>query len=409
MGAWPVKASNPCKLQVIFTGNLSKERSEMLKFQRTKLVNIVDNKDGSIAVHGVLADHIYQIEIDLTIDIEDFTIRTIDGRWLRAENSECQRAIPFLQNAVGIRIDADGFSQQVNKHVGRQSCPHFANLIIECCDAAEDAAVMINFQAAREENPVLTLEDFLAGHASSGLATPPPSKGVTAAVERKPFAVRKKASPARADGFCVDLHLHTFPASQCSSSSADDMLREAKNIGLDAVCITDHNYVWRPADIEALSAKHGIPVFRGNEITTDQGDMLVFGMHQDVQGIIKLQDLKPLVEEAGGFMIAAHPFRGFLIFNTSEIGLTVEKAMQRPMLQSVHALEVLNGKVTERENRFAGKVAEGLGMPATGGSDAHDVQGVGKYATCFEVAITSEKELVEALKSGAYKPCKFRQ
>ena len=70
---------------------------------------------------------------------------------------------------------------------------------------------------------------------------------------------------------------------------------------------------------------------------------------------------------------------------------------------------MLNGKVTERENIFAGKVADGLGMPATGGSDAHDVQGVGKYATCFEAPIANEKELVEALKNGAYTPRRFRQ
>ena len=137
--------------------------------------------------------------------------------------------------------------------------------------------------------------------------------------------------------------------------------------------------------------------------------MLVFGMHESVQGIIKLQDLKQMVDTAAGYIIAAHPFRGFLIFNTSEIGLTVEKAMQRPALKMVHALEVLNGKVTERENVFAGRVAEGLGMPATGGSDAHDVGGVGRYATCFEAPVATEKELIEALKKGTYTPCRFRQ
>ena len=113
------------------------------------------------AVHGALTDHIYQIEIDMTIGIKDFTIRAIDGKWLRAENSECRRAVPFLQNAVGIKIDADGFPQHVNKNVGRASCPHFANLIIECCDAAQDAADMIKFEAARSENPVLTFEEYL--------------------------------------------------------------------------------------------------------------------------------------------------------------------------------------------------------------------------------------------------------
>jgi predicted metal-dependent phosphoesterase TrpH len=186
------------------------------------------------------------------------------------------------------------------------------------------------------------------------------------------------------------------------------MLQEAVHIGLDAVCITDHNYVWQLDDIQALSRKHGIQVFMGNEITTDQGDMLVFGMHENVQGIIKLEDLKQMVDNAGGYIIAAHPFRGFLIFNTSEIGLTVEKAMQRPALKMVHALEVLNGKVTKRENKFACQVAEGLNMPATGGSDAHDVDGVGKYATCFDVPIANENELVAALKSGAYSAVRFR-
>jgi len=381
----------------------------MLKFQRTKLVNIIDNKDGTITVHGALDDHIYQIEIDMTIGIDDFTIRAIDGKWLRAENSECRRAIPFLQNAVGIKIDMEGFPQHVNKNVGRKSCPHFANLIIECSDAAQDAADMIKFEAARSDNPALTLEEYLAGHVTAEPEKAPQPQTPVAPEVRVQETARQKEVSAGLDGFCVDLHIHTFPASQCSSSSADDMLEEAVDIGLNAVCITDHNYVWQLDDIQALTEKHGIPIFRGNEITTDQGDMLVFGMHENVQGIIKLQDLKQMVDDAGGYIIAAHPFRGFLIFNTSEIGLTVEKAMQRPALKMVHALEVLNGKVTRRENEFAGKVAKGLGMPATGGSDAHDVVGVGKYATCFETPIANEKELVEALKSGAFTAVRYRK
>ena len=381
----------------------------MLKFQRTKLVDIVDNKDGSIAVHGTLADHIYQIEVDLTIGIEDLTIHAIDGKWVRAENSECRRAIPFLQNAVGIEIDMEGFPQHVNKNVGRKSCPHFANLIIECCDAAQDAADMILYEAAKSENPALTFAEYLAGQ---GPARPQQTQQPRVAVgpeteERK--AVRPREASSGKNGFCVDLHIHTFPASQCCSSSADEMLQEAVHIGLDAVCITDHNYVWQPNDIQALSQKHGIQVFMGNEITTDQGDMLVFGMHENVQGIIKLEDLKQMVDNAGGYIIAAHPFRGFLIFNTSEIGLTVEKAMQRPALKMVHALEVLNGKVTERENKFAGQVAEGLNIPSTGGSDAHDVDGVGKYATCFDAPIANEKELVTALKSGAFSAVRYKE
>jgi predicted metal-dependent phosphoesterase TrpH len=159
----------------------------------------------------------------------------------------------------------------------------------------------------------------------------------------------------------------------------------------------------------ALTQKHGFLVLRGNEITTDQGDMLVFGMYRDVKGIITLAELKQLIDDSDGYMIAAHPFRGFLVFNTSQIGLTAEKAMARPVFKMVHAIEVLNGKVTDQENAFAGTVAAGLNLPATGGSDAHDIKDVGKYSTRFSQAIQNEKDLLAALKAGDFEPFEHRK
>ncbi len=384
----------------------------MLKFQRTKLVDIVNNGDNTITVHGILDDHIYHIEIDLVIGCDNLSIQAIQGKWLRSENTECRRAIPFIERAVGIKIDEEGFSQRINKYVGRKSCPHFANLIIECCDAAEDAIQVMGYEAARVENPGLRFEGF----SSAGKSAAPPQKSsnrpVSLPVEQREAGV--KGTPLQRDerGYYVDLHMHSYPASQCSTANIDDLIVEAKTIGLDAVCLTDHNHVWSLNDVEDLKQKHGFQVFRGNEITTDQGDMLVFGMYQDVKGIINLGDLRELVEAAGGFMIAAHPFRGFLVFNTSQIGMTVEKAMQRPVFQQVDAMEVLNGKVTRPENDFAAQVAAGMKLPATGGSDAHAISDVGRYVTCFRQRIENGEDLVTALKQGDYKPKmyhKFRQ
>ena len=73
------------------------------------------------------------------------------------------------------------------------------------------------------------------------------------------------------------------------------------------------------------------------------------------------------------------------------------------------SLETLNGKVTEQENNFAAKVAAGMKLSATGGSDAHAVSDVGKYATCFHRALENEWDLVTALKSGEFEPVKYRQ
>jgi predicted metal-dependent phosphoesterase TrpH len=206
----------------------------------------------------------------------------------------------------------------------------------------------------------------------------------------------------------IDLHVHTYPASPCSSASVDPLIEEAKRIGLDGICLTDHNHVWDPARVEELQQKHGFLILRGNEITTNQGDVLVFGLEKDIQGIIDLKELRREVDEADGFMIVAHPFRGFLVVGVDQAGLTPEKAMERPLFDYVDAVEVLNGKVTENENDFALKVTEGLGLPGTGGSDAHEVAEVGMYATEFYEVIKNEQDLIAALKKGAYAPIAFQ-
>ena len=161
--------------------------------------------------------------------------------------------------------------------------------------------------------------------------------------------------------------------------------------------------------VEDLQQKHGFLILRGNEIITDQGDMLVFGLDADIQGVVKLGDLREEVTRAGGFIIVPHPFRGFLTFGVGEVGLTPEKAMERSLFKLVDAVEVLNGKVTEKENDFASRVAAGLGLPVTGGSDAHEISEVGGYATRFPEAIKSERDLIDALKKGGYGPVVFRE
>jgi predicted metal-dependent phosphoesterase TrpH len=382
----------------------------MLNFQRNKLVSIVKEDNNTLVIHGVLEDHIFALELDVIIGIDDLKIRAIDGKWNRKETPECHRADPFLQEAVGIIIDDKNLSRNINKNIGRKSCPHYANLLIECCDAALSAVQAMQWEAAKKDRPGLTFEQFLHGELPDRVEKKADRPAASAAKERSEIL---RDAPAKSKeggtGFIIDLHVHTFPASPCSSVSVEAVIQAAKRIGLDGICLTDHNHVWSSADVAELNQKHGFLVMRGNEITTDQGDVLVFGMEKDIRGIIKLTELKQLVDDAHGFMIVAHPFRGFLVFNTSQIGLTAEKAMAREAYGLVDAMEVLNGKVTAEENAFAKKVASGLGLPMTGGSDAHDIHDIGKYATSFSCVIRNEKDLLQALKSGEYEPCAYRE
>jgi len=389
----------------------------MLKYERNKLVSIFQNDPDILRVHGILDDDIYSLEIDVSIRISELKILSIDGKWNRWTTPECPRSTGFLQEAVGFRIEEEGFSEKVRKTIGRKSCRHYANLLTECCYAAKEAAIIAGWEEEKGANPALRFEDFLEGNMEAQTPSKPDPPVIARPTPEQETPQPEKDAAPRAvterekisGGIVIDLHVHTHPASPCSSAPIHEVIEEAKNIGLGGICLTDHNYVWDAGVVEDLRQRHGLLIFRGNEITTDQGDMVVFGLERDVQGIIKLEDLSREVQEAGGFIIAVHPFRGFLTFGLGDLGLTPQKAMERPLFKHVDALEVLNGKVTERENGFAGEVAAGLGLPVTGGSDAHEVSEVGVYATRFSMAIKDEKGLIKALKSGDYRPAAFKK
>lgn len=390
----------------------------MLKYERNKLVRVVKKDNDTLLVFGILDDDVYSLELEVGFRISDLEILSIEGKWNRWTTPECPRSLKFLDAAVGLRVE-DGFGEEAFKTIGRKSCRHFANILVDCGLSAKEAAIIVRWEEEKIKRPELTFEEFINegigdNHVEGDKkVSRPPKAHVDVKSHEKAYNDNFPAKEMRAkpidNGMIIDLHTHTFPASQCSSAPVDELISRAKGIGLDGICLTDHNFVWKSDEIEKLRQKHGFLVLRGNEIITDQGDMLVFGLDKDIKGVIRLDDLKGEVEKAGGFIIVAHPFRGFLTFNVGNIGLTPESAMEREMFKLVDAIEVLNGKVTGQENDFASKVAEGLGLPTTGGSDAHDVSEVGIYATHFATDIVNEKSLIDALKNGDYLPVTFRE
>jgi len=200
----------------------------------------------------------------------------------------------------------------------------------------------------------------------------------------------------------VDLHIHTRPKSPCSAIDPPALLEEARRAGLDGICLTEHQNPWSPGEVEELMKAGGIRVFQGNEITTNQGDILVFGYDREVKGVVPIQDLRKEVELVGGLMIAAHPFRGFLLFGISQLQLDLEQACKRSVFQHVDGLEIHNCKVTDPENDMARRVAERLGLLGVAGSDAHRLDEVGKCVTIFEREIRAEQELIEEIRAGRF-------
>jgi hypothetical protein len=195
----------------------------------------------------------------------------------------------------------------------------------------------------------------------------------------------------------IDLHIHTSLGSICSQLGPEELLERARLLELDAVCVTDH-HSHRGADKMIEYARgSGFPVFRGVEIYTELGDMLVFGLKRDTRyHLTTFQELVEMAEEDGAVIIPAHPCRGWDPRHGHRHRFPPEVA------EKVVAIETHNGGNTAKSNQWAQRIAEELGLPGVGGSDAHAPWQVGKCVTVFEREIRNEDELIEELREGRF-------
>lgn len=201
----------------------------------------------------------------------------------------------------------------------------------------------------------------------------------------------------------IDLHVHTNRLSPDSIMSPEEAIETGIDAGLQGICFTEHDRAWEMAEIEDLSSKYNFPVFRGVEVMVKEGgEILVFGLNVNFKTVIDIQTLRNMVLSANGFMIVAHPFRGFPCDAITEFDKAAETVLKRPVFDKIDAIEGYNGHNLTGNNIFACQLADRLGLPTSGGSDAHFKNELGKCVTIFENTIHTEMEFIQELKSGRF-------
>lgn len=214
-----------------------------------------------------------------------------------------------------------------------------------------------------------------------------------------------------------DLHIHTNQGSPDSGLTPEELVSEAKRIGLTGVMVTEHDG-WPRYHFEEFAREQDLVMVRALEVYTPLGHVITMGLDSHVSGygedIETIRTLRKEVDRVGGFMILAHPFRFMfdlphytqnkLFENIEKIPSTAEEASEHPIFELVHEVEVVNGGNIEVENRFAQEVTAVLGHWGTGGSDAHSTQGLGKGTTVFRGDIRNERDLLDALRAGDFAP-----
>ncbi len=197
----------------------------------------------------------------------------------------------------------------------------------------------------------------------------------------------------------IDMHIHTARYSPCSILDPYDLVRKASELGLSGITITEHYCLWSENEIEALKRETGseLKIFRGQEVTSSVGHLLVLGYYKKLQEYLPLDEVLSKVHDEGGLVILAHPFRyGNLI------GHHLEKLKNK--FDCFDGIEALNGNQIANENEYGMKVWKDLGMTGLGGSDAHSVGMLGTYATKFLNPVENEVDLIREIKEGRCEP-----
>lgn len=199
--------------------------------------------------------------------------------------------------------------------------------------------------------------------------------------------------------FKIDMHVHTVFGGD-SIIQPSELIPRCRQVGLDAVCVTEHHSYFLSSPLKKLGLKSGFPVFQGLEYRAMEGHLLIFGLRIGESDLLKgmpMQWAADWVHKRGGVAVPAHPYQKHN-FN----GFLGDKVLQ---INQLVALESLNASLQAAENHLAHQAALHLGIKGIGGSDAHGPTVLGRAYTLFDEPIKTEADLVQALRAGHYRPC----
>ena len=195
----------------------------------------------------------------------------------------------------------------------------------------------------------------------------------------------------------IDCHCHT-KYSYDNWLEPVDLVRRAKTLGLDGVCITEHYSYDASKPVVQVGLDEGLLVLRGVEIATDRGHMLAYGVVDDGWNIWNRDTYLPMnavierITELGGICVPAHPFREVGVSSLLEGLLDVT---------GIAAVETHNGSNQDSDNVLALNASRHMALPSLGGSDCHKTEAVGRCATRFSQPVTDMASFIAAIRSGA--------
>lgn len=209
----------------------------------------------------------------------------------------------------------------------------------------------------------------------------------------------------------LDLHVHTVHRSADSSLSVSQLFDEAMRTAIDGVALTEHGGPWERLEFTAMQQTYQQLFFvNAMEIESAGCHLTVFGLDRYIGGTHDPSTVRRIVDAERAFVVLAHPFRyllsqpenNLLFRGSGSAPLDPVTLQTHPMFDVVDAVEVANGGTSAAENALALDVAQALGKPMVGGSDAHSTHGLGRFVTVFDDAFHDRDSFMKTLHAGHF-------
>jgi len=179
----------------------------------------------------------------------------------------------------------------------------------------------------------------------------------------------------------ADLHIHTSHSKDCTSP-VEAVLTTARDVGLSAIAIADHNVISGALEArERAASLPGAPaVIVAEEVMTRQGEVIGLFLEEVIPAGLTFDETLARIKEQGGLVYVPHPFDR--LHRTPSYRCLVDNLHRLDVIETYNARLTLSSFNLNAE-RFAAK----YNLVGGAGSDAHVLPGIGTAMLampCFE-------------------------
>lgn len=197
----------------------------------------------------------------------------------------------------------------------------------------------------------------------------------------------------------AEMHCHTLYSNGGiiteSLTTPDELLKAAKDKGLNAIAITDHNTLKGNFAAAERSRNYGVVVIPAMEIDTREGtQILAYGGNlNNVQPFEPAKIVIKQIHDNGGVAIIAHPFVNFVSVGARDLD---------GLISFADGLEVLNYHFFANNGKTLAYAKAHKIRLMTGGSDAHHQILIGNVVLGFPDNCQTADGFISSLKKGEF-------